>query len=182
MTMKNDAKFEKESTCWNLTNFDLSTENSEKCALYLAPFEVSIQCLSQKSTEELCFVTLKNDAKFEEELTYRFKINMRCLMNFWALESLKNLHFNGLFLNKCTMYIMSWFMINDLILNFHDWILCYHEPFHDKIKRWKSLELPMDLWNLKVILTLWTLNYVFSFLVLILFILLTIESTNFKKS
>ena len=182
MTMKNDAKFEKESTCWNLTNFDLSTGNSEKCALHWAPFEVSIQCLSQKSTEELCFVTLKNDAKFEEELTYRFKISMRCLMNSRALESLKNLHFNGLFLNKCTMYIMSWFMINDLVLNFHDWILCYHEPFHDKIKRWKSLELPMDLWNLKVILTLWTLNYVFSFLVLILFILLTIESTNFKKS
>ena len=178
MTMKNDAKFEKQSTCWNLTNFDLSTENSEKCALYLAPFEVSIQCLSQKSTEELCFVTLKNDAKFEEELTYRFKISMWCLMNFRALESLKNLHLNGLFLNKCTMYIMyimSWFMINDLVLNFH-------KPFHDKIKRWKSLELPMDLWNLKVILTLWTLNYVFFFLVLILFILLTIESTNFKKS
>ena len=27
-------------------------------------------------------MTMKNDAKFEEELTYRFKINMRNLANF----------------------------------------------------------------------------------------------------
>ena len=48
------------------------------------------------------------------------------------------------------------------VLNFHDQILCYHEPFHDKIKI-KSMEVSMDLWRLnymKVILTLWALNYV----------------------
>ena len=39
MTMKNDAKFEKEFTCQykidmrNLTNFDLSTQKSQKFAL-----------------------------------------------------------------------------------------------------------------------------------------------------
>ena len=33
-------------------------------------------------TEELCVVTLRNDAKFEEELTCHFKIDMRSLMNF----------------------------------------------------------------------------------------------------
>ena len=39
MTMKNDAKFEKELTCqfktdmWNLTNFDPSTRKSQKFAL-----------------------------------------------------------------------------------------------------------------------------------------------------
>ena len=39
MTMKNDAKFEEESTCQfkidmrNLTNFDLSTQKSKKIAL-----------------------------------------------------------------------------------------------------------------------------------------------------
>ena len=53
-----------------------------------------------------------------------------------------------------------WFVIHSLVFNFHDWILCYHEPFHGKIKKLKSLELSMDLWNFKVILTLWTLNYV----------------------
>ena len=46
-------------------------------------------------------------------------------------------------------------MIHDEVLNVHDWVLCYYEPFHDKIKR--SMELLMDLWHLiklKVILTL----------------------------
>ena len=35
-----------------------------------------------KSTEELCLMTLKNDAKFEEELTCRFEIEIRNLTNF----------------------------------------------------------------------------------------------------
>ena len=38
--------------------------------------------MSLKFTEELCITTKKNDAKFEEELTCRFKIDMRILMNF----------------------------------------------------------------------------------------------------
>ena len=29
----------------------------------------------------------------------------------------------------------SWFFIHSKALNFHDWVLCYHEPFHNKIKR-----------------------------------------------
>ena len=33
-------------------------------------------------TEKLCVMTMKNDAKFEEELTCRFKIDMRILTNF----------------------------------------------------------------------------------------------------
>ena len=43
-------------------------------------------------------MTLKNDEKFEEELTCRFKIDMRNLIR--ALEILKNLHFKGLLLTK----------------------------------------------------------------------------------
>ena len=35
-----------------------------------------------KFTEELCVMTIKNDVKFEEELTCRFKIDMRNLTNF----------------------------------------------------------------------------------------------------
>ena len=37
--------------------------------------------MSLKFTEELCVMTMKNDAKFEEELTC-FKIDMRNLTNF----------------------------------------------------------------------------------------------------
>ena len=35
-----------------------------------------------KFTEELCVMTIKNDVKFEEELTCRFKIDMRNLTKF----------------------------------------------------------------------------------------------------
>ena len=38
--------------------------------------------MSLKSTEELCVMKMKNDAKFEEELICHFKIDMRNLMNF----------------------------------------------------------------------------------------------------
>ena len=38
--------------------------------------------MTLKFTEELCVMTMKNDAKFEEELTCHFKTDMRNLMNF----------------------------------------------------------------------------------------------------
>ena len=51
----------------NLTNFDLSTRK---------------YCLSLKSTEELSFMELKSDVKFEEKLTCGLKNDMRNLANF----------------------------------------------------------------------------------------------------
>ena len=46
--------------------------------------------LSQKSTEELCVITLKNDEKFQEELTCALKNEMKNLANFDpTVESLK---------------------------------------------------------------------------------------------
>ena len=38
--------------------------------------------MSLKFTEELYVMTMKNDAKFEEELTCHFKIDMRNWTNF----------------------------------------------------------------------------------------------------
>ena len=38
--------------------------------------------MSLKFTQELCVMTMKNDEKFEEELTFCFKIDMRNLTNF----------------------------------------------------------------------------------------------------
>ena len=38
--------------------------------------------MSLKFTEELYIMTMKNDAKFEEELTCHFKIDTRNLENF----------------------------------------------------------------------------------------------------
>ena len=46
-------------------------------------------------------MAMKNDAKCEEELTCRFKIDVRNLLNFdQSTQSLKNLHFSGLLLSK----------------------------------------------------------------------------------
>ena len=38
--------------------------------------------MSLKFTGVLCVIAMKNDAKFEEELTCQFKIDMRNLVNF----------------------------------------------------------------------------------------------------
>ena len=38
--------------------------------------------MSLKFTGELCVMRMKNDAKFEEDLTCQFKIDMRNLINF----------------------------------------------------------------------------------------------------
>ena len=38
--------------------------------------------MSLKITEELCVMAMKNDAKFEEELTCRFQLDMGTLTNF----------------------------------------------------------------------------------------------------
>ena len=38
--------------------------------------------MTLKLTEELCVMTMKNNAKFEEELTFHFKTDMRNLTNF----------------------------------------------------------------------------------------------------
>ena len=59
--------------------------------------------MSLKFTGEFCAMTMKNDTKFEQELTCQFKIDMTNLTNFdptQALKNLKNLHFNGLLLSK----------------------------------------------------------------------------------
>ena len=37
--------------------------------------------MSLKFTGELCVMTMKNDAKFEEELTWQSKIDLRSLKN-----------------------------------------------------------------------------------------------------
>ena len=73
-----------------------------------------------------------------------------------------------------------WFIYNE-ILEFHSWIVCYHGHFQHKLRRWKSLELKMDLWHLtdmKVILTLkyWTLLKVV--LLLLVLILLHLMKSN----
>ena len=62
--------------------FHQSTFESLKIALLLGPFIQNRKCMSLKFTGELCVIRMKNDAKFEVDLTCQFKIDMRNLTNF----------------------------------------------------------------------------------------------------
>ena len=53
-----------------------------KVGLWLESFIQSRKIMTWKFTEELCVMTMNNDAKCEEEMTCRFKIDMRNLTNF----------------------------------------------------------------------------------------------------
>ena len=53
-----------------------------KLGLWWDPLIPSRRSMSLKFTKELCIMTLKNDAKFEEELICHFKIDMGNLINF----------------------------------------------------------------------------------------------------
>ena len=61
--------------------------------------------MSLKFTGDICLMTMKNDAKFEEELTFASKLTRgiwRILTR--VLESLKNDHFNALLLALYTLF------------------------------------------------------------------------------
>ena len=66
----------------NLANFHQSTFESLKLGLLLGPFIQNRKCMSLTFTGELCVIRMKNDAKFEENLTCQFKIDMRNLTEF----------------------------------------------------------------------------------------------------
>ena len=53
-----------------------------KLGLWLDHLIQSRKNISLRFTVEFCVITMKNDAKFEEEFTCRFKIDMRNLTNF----------------------------------------------------------------------------------------------------
>ena len=89
MTVLNiDAKFEGKMTCTfendmrNLANFSQSTFESLKIGLLLGLFSQRRKCISLKFTGDLCVTTMKNDVKFEQELTGQFKTNMKNLTIF----------------------------------------------------------------------------------------------------
>ena len=76
-----------------------------KLGVWWGPLIQSRKRMSLKFTKELCVMTMKNDAKFEEESICRFKIDMRNWQILTrALESLKHFHFNVLLLSK--LYIV----------------------------------------------------------------------------
>ena len=84
---------------WKMTwgIWQISPEHSKmsKLELWWDPFVQIRKCMSLKLTEELCIMTMNNDTKIEEELTW---VTSRVLTR--ALESLRNLYFNWLLVTK----------------------------------------------------------------------------------
>ena len=69
--------------------FNVGSGKSENLNFDVLLFE-SILCLNKQRAEEVCVVTQKNNANFEEELTCPLKNDMKNLANFDpTLESLK---------------------------------------------------------------------------------------------
>ena len=106
MALNIDAKFDGKLTCVskndlrNLANFHQSTFDSLKFGFLLGPFIQSRKYMNLKFTGELCVMTMKNDAKSEQELTGQFEIDMSNIMIFDSSTQNNNLHFKGLLLNK----------------------------------------------------------------------------------
>ena len=67
MILESDAKFE---------------EKFDGMKFSWHPFVQSWEYISLKFTGKLCVLTMKNDAKFEEEFTCQFKVDMKNLTNF----------------------------------------------------------------------------------------------------
>ena len=86
MTLKSHAKFGEKLTCGlgndmrNLANFH---QNTWKCQnWYFHGILLSKVEHTWAKNSQLCVMTLKNDEKYEEELTWRFKIEME-FDEFW---------------------------------------------------------------------------------------------------
>ena len=82
--------------------------------------------MSLKFTGKLCVMTMKNDAKFKEELTFQFKIDQRNLINFdpstLSLESTKELGLMALKIDKKFEGKLICASKNDMgnLANFHE--------------------------------------------------------------
>ena len=88
MALKSDAKCEEKLDLlpgkWHeeFDKFSPKHLKVSKLELWWDPFVQSRKGMTLKFTEELCVMTMKNNAKFEEELTFHFKTDMRNLTNF----------------------------------------------------------------------------------------------------
>ena len=105
MKLKTNAKFEEKLNCGsendmrNLSNFHQSTRKSQNWD-FDGNLLFKVENIWVKNLQ-MSYMTLKNDGKLEEELTCRSKL----VWGIWqiltrTLESLKNLHFNGLLVTK----------------------------------------------------------------------------------
>ena len=87
MALITDARFEGKRTCAfkndmrNLASFHQSTFESPKIGTLMGSFHPK-QKIYELKNRGICVMTMKNDTKFEEELTCQFKIDLMNLTSF----------------------------------------------------------------------------------------------------
>ena len=108
MKLRGYAHFEEKLTSGlqqdkrNLSNVHQSTSKLE---LWWDPFVQSRKGITLKFKDKLYVMTMKNNAKFEEELTFHFKSDMRNLSNFdSSTQKSKKMLFNWLLWPKYIMF------------------------------------------------------------------------------
>ena len=107
IALKIDTKFEGKLACasknWNeeFGKFPPEHLKVSKLGHWWGPFIQSRKCMSLKFTGEFCIMAMKNIQNLKKNQLVSSKLTWgiwRILI--WALENLKNLHFNGFLLNK----------------------------------------------------------------------------------
>ena len=88
MALNTNITFEGKLTCafkndmGNYSEFSPEHVRKSKNSKFDGILLSKIETMSLKFTGEFCAMTMKNDTKFEQELTCQFKIDMRHLTNF----------------------------------------------------------------------------------------------------
>ena len=87
MTLRSYGNFEERLNCFEKRDEKFGKFSPEhlkvsKLELLWDPFIQSRKGMNLKLTEELCVMTMNNNAKFEGKLTFHFKTDMRNLTNF----------------------------------------------------------------------------------------------------
>ena len=122
MTLKIDANFEKKPNLlfhkWqDFGEFWPKHLKFSKYLLWLFPFVQSIKRLTWKSLEELVFLALKSDAKFEEKLTCGLENDM------WNMENVDRRTWK---ISKLGLWLDT-FIQSRIDLSFQNW----HEKFDE---------------------------------------------------
>ena len=129
---KTDLQFGK----WDEEHDTFSPEHLKvsNLGLWWDRFIQSRKCMSVKLTEELCMMTMKNEAKFEEGLTCHCKIDMHNLTNFVHSKVSKMCALMGSSWVKCIMFELKKYSG----VMFHD--------TEDWCKIWRKTELLFEKW------------------------------------
>ena len=138
-------------------NFDLSTWKSKTFSFQWAPFEQSLYCLSWKFTEELSFMTLKSDAKFEEKLTCGLENDMRNMANFhqsnWKSQ---NWDIDGLIKSKKSMSLKSTEELSVMTMKndakFEEQLTCHFKVDMRNLTNFNQSTLKSQMFSFNVIL------------------------------